>query len=331
MGAAWVFTRSGGTWTQQGAKLTGGGETGNGSFGCSVALSADGNTALIGAPATTTVGAAWVFTPALAAGLYWTNGGGSAFGRANVDGSGADRASSPAQPPAWGRGRRPLPLLGQQRQRHDRAGEPATARAPTRASSPAPAPRSGWRSTAQHVYWANSGTGTIGRANLDGTGVNQSFITGAGSPAGVAVDGQHVYWANSGNGTIGRANLDGTGVDQSFITGASPPAGVAVDASTVYWANGGSGTIGRANLDGTGVNQSFVSGASGPRGVAVDGPHLYWANSGSGTIGRANLNGWRADQGFVTGADQPRGFAVLLTVPAPPTGVSAGPGTARRR
>ena len=29
---------------------------------------------------------------------------------------------------------------------------------------------------------------TIGRANLDGTGVNQSFITGAGLPSGVAVD-----------------------------------------------------------------------------------------------------------------------------------------------
>ena len=45
------------------------------------------------------------------------------------------------------------------------------------------------------VYWTNSDPGTIGRANLDGTGVNQSFITGAGaSAAGVAVDGAHVYW-----------------------------------------------------------------------------------------------------------------------------------------
>ena len=49
-GAAWVFTRSGSAWTQQGAKLTGSGETGNGQFGTSVALSADGNTALIGGP-----------------------------------------------------------------------------------------------------------------------------------------------------------------------------------------------------------------------------------------------------------------------------------------
>ena len=33
-----------------------------------------------------------------------------------------------------------------------------------------------------YVYWANNGTDSIGRANLDGTGVNQSFITGAGHP-----------------------------------------------------------------------------------------------------------------------------------------------------
>jgi hypothetical protein len=62
-GAAWVFTRSGSIWTQQGEKLTGGGETGEGEFGTSVALSADGNTALIGGPHDNgNAGAAWVFS-----------------------------------------------------------------------------------------------------------------------------------------------------------------------------------------------------------------------------------------------------------------------------
>ena len=60
-GAAWVFTRSGSTWTQQ-AKLTGAGESGNGWFGQSVALSADGDTALIGGYVDhSDTGAAWVF------------------------------------------------------------------------------------------------------------------------------------------------------------------------------------------------------------------------------------------------------------------------------
>jgi hypothetical protein len=63
VGAAWVFTRTEGTWTQQGAKLTGAGEKGAGHLGFRVALAADGNTALVGAPGDNfKVGAAWVFT-----------------------------------------------------------------------------------------------------------------------------------------------------------------------------------------------------------------------------------------------------------------------------
>ena len=60
-GAAWVFTQSGGVWTQQ-AKLTASDETGAGAFGFSVALSSDGNTALIGGDAdNSNAGATWVF------------------------------------------------------------------------------------------------------------------------------------------------------------------------------------------------------------------------------------------------------------------------------
>ena len=61
VGAAWVYVRSGSTWTEQ-AKLTGAGELGEGKFGFSVALSYNGNRALIGAPENEYgPGAAWVF------------------------------------------------------------------------------------------------------------------------------------------------------------------------------------------------------------------------------------------------------------------------------
>jgi FG-GAP repeat protein len=61
VGSAWVFTRSGSTWTQQGLKLTATGASGGASFGYGLALASDGRTALIGGPGDKGgVGAAWV-------------------------------------------------------------------------------------------------------------------------------------------------------------------------------------------------------------------------------------------------------------------------------
>jgi hypothetical protein len=74
IGAAWVFTRGGsGAWSQQGKKLVGTNAVGRAGQGTSVALSADGNTAIVGGPGDNpwdrsvpfglgAAGAAWVFT-----------------------------------------------------------------------------------------------------------------------------------------------------------------------------------------------------------------------------------------------------------------------------
>ena len=71
-----------------------------------------------------------------------------------------------------------------------------------------------------YVYWTQrSGNGApIGRANLNGTGAKERFITRAGS-TGIAVDGAHIYFTGNytNPGTIGRANLDGTGVNRSYL------------------------------------------------------------------------------------------------------------------
>ena len=63
VGAAWVFKRANdGTWTTL-QKLLGNDSVGLSRQGTSVALSADGNTALVGAPTdNSSRGAAWVYT-----------------------------------------------------------------------------------------------------------------------------------------------------------------------------------------------------------------------------------------------------------------------------
>ena len=78
IGATWIFTRSGTTWTQQGNKLVGTGASGNANQGQSVSLSADGNTLAIGGNAdNSTIGATWIFTRP---GTTWTQQGNKLVG-----------------------------------------------------------------------------------------------------------------------------------------------------------------------------------------------------------------------------------------------------------
>jgi len=162
---------------------------------------------------------------------------------------------------------------------------------------------------AQHIYWTDADAQVIGRANLDGSGVQQFFMsTGAGSlPYAVAVDAAHIYWTEQISGSIGRANLDGTIADWSFMGVGATPIGLAIDAQHIYWtwATGGSPSasfaMGRANLDGSNPNPNFITGDV-MTGVAVDGQHIFWANirlDNFRSIGRANLDGSNPISDFV--------------------------------
>jgi hypothetical protein len=70
LGAAWMFTRSGGVWSQQGPKLVGTDASANALQGGQgeVSLSGDGNTAIVGGPGDDSAGAAWVFAQPVFAG-----------------------------------------------------------------------------------------------------------------------------------------------------------------------------------------------------------------------------------------------------------------------
>ena len=165
------------------------------------------------------------------------------------------------------------------------------------------------------IYWATNAS-AVARANLDGTGANELFISSLGAPRDVAVTGSYIYWTDSAANTIGRAKLNGTGVDDHFITGAANPQGVAVDRAHIYWTNRndqtGTGSVGRANLDGSAADQKFIPNVYGADGVAVDPTHIYFVTNGpsGSTVGRANIDGSGVDQSFIAGAQQAQALAV---------------------
>ncbi len=167
-----------------------------------------------------------------------------------------------------------------------------------------------------HVYWADAGSGSIGRAAVDGTAVEPAFLTGLRRPCAVALSGSSLYWVEAGtigrvnlDGSglkrnflpgspasgcaleirgayaywgvgrgIARASLDGSEYDPDFVAAAEGVSDIATDASHIYWAARPSGsspaTIGRARLDGTESQPTWIPAAtemqSSILGVAVD-------------------------------------------------------------
>ena len=295
VGAAWEFAPTDGAFTQQGSKLVGAGAGSPAQQGSSVALSSDGNTALVGGPFDTSeVGAAWAFEQHTPPSLYWDN---------------------PQVGPCPGN--QACPSIG----RGTIDGNPANVNQNFITDIPQ-ASHVGVAVGSQNIYWAGGFVSAIGRANLDGSGVNQQLI-GVGAIS-IAVDDHHIYWAGTltdvatGGPTpyVGRANLDGSGVDTQFIDVQGGALSVAVDSSHVYWTDPSGNRIGRANLDGTGVDPSFITGVVNPWGVAVDGQHIFWTHREgtsppySGSIGRANLDASGVSPDFITGASEPEGIAV---------------------
>jgi fibronectin type 3 domain-containing protein len=167
------------------------------------------------------------------------------------------------------------------------------------------------------IYWVNAANPSIARANLDGTGANQSFIPDTALPdfpEFVAADSNSLYWTNASGGTIGRSKLDGTDPDNSFlsISPTANPQGIAVDGNFIYWLDRATGTIGRANLDGSGtVDDTFITGLSGGLGITVDGNYVYWADNNG--IGRAPLSGGPGTENFIPLSGSITGVAVDST------------------
>ena len=181
---------------------------------------------------------------------------------------------------------------------------------------------------------ANGGSSKIGRIGVDGTGRNDSLITGivGGLPgvSGLAVDSTYIYWTDWNAGKIGRANLNGTNPDANFITGLTRPSGLAVNATRIFWGGDqyspATTSIGRAKINGTDTEANFITGVNRPVAVAIDSTNIFWTNASTGTIGRASINGTGADPSFVAGAfGTNMGNYGLAVTPEPTSSVPSAP------
>ena len=248
-GGAWVFTRSGGVWTQQGDKLVGTtSQYGGGlwSQGASVALSADGNTAIVGGPSDNrTTGAAWVFSRS---GSVWTQQGDKLVGTG-----------------VYGPGPPPLPLGQGMSVALSADGNTAIV--------------GGWRAEAAWVFTRSDGVWTQQGKKLVGTGAVGSARQG--TSVALSADGNTAIVGGPGDNPWDRSVPFGLG---------------AAGAVWVFTRNGAIWTQQGDKLVGTGARQGTSVALSADGDIAIVGGFADEAGVGAASVFTRSDGHWTSDK-----------------------------------
>lgn len=182
---------------------------------------------------------------------------------------------------------------------------------------------------AGQFYWTDS-TGSIWRANIDGSGSPTEIRNGLGEPHDLAIDTTNgkLYVTETGDGKISRSNLDGSSAED-LLTGLSEPYGIAVDPSgqKIYWTDYGEQAVQRANLDGTNT-EAIVNNLQQPHDIIIDTSNakLYFTDQQTARIYSSALDGTNFnDNGLYTAnqEDNVYGVAIAEILDQTPPGVNS--------
>jgi sugar lactone lactonase YvrE len=144
------------------------------------------------------------------------------------------------------------------------------------------------------IYWADSVSNTIKRADADGRNA-VTIVANAFSPQALTLDpiGRRIYWSSKSASGIWNANLDGSGVALLNSPFVGQPTGMAIDsaAGQLYFVN--TDSIRRVNVDGSHPVDLVSGGINLAFGIALDlsEQKVYWTEANSRRIRRANLDG----------------------------------------
>ena len=163
------------------------------------------------------------------------------------------------------------------------------------------------------MYWADD-AGNVGRANLDGTGLEREFIHVAdGQLRGIAYSPKKdiIYFYEVNNEDLYAAKSDGTGVSK-IISGAYGYCILVDDVNgKLYYEDRNIPAIMQANTDGSGSVKIADVPSTRVHGMAIDYTNnkFYWADRDKGVIKRSNLDGSEAEN-FLSNLKSPRGILI---------------------
>ncbi len=167
--------------------------------------------------------------------------------------------------------------------------------------------------TAGKMYWADNG-GNIGRANLDGTGLEREFIhIDGGQMRGIAYSNKKdlIYFYEVDNEDLYVAKADGTGVTK-LIEGAFGYCIFVDDVNgTLYYEDRNIPAIMRVKLDGSDPKEIAKVPGTRIHGMAIDynANKFYFADRDKAVIKRSNLDGTESEN-FLSNLKSPRGIVI---------------------
>ncbi len=191
--------------------------------------------------------------------------------------------------------------------------------------------------SAKYIYWTDrgalndkgesqSGFGSIGRVDTDGSDLSPVCYSGLTNPRSIAANDTNIYWTipdtntDQGEGDVGRADLlcenEGGTKDPTFLTDFRTNGDIAVLGSNIYTSGYLSelslGLIQRFTLDGTReiCSGTETTGVNSPFGLAASGSKLYWVDRAHQAIGQADLECNNQEPNFITGAGRAEDLGV---------------------
>lgn len=169
-----------------------------------------------------------------------------------------------------------------------------------------------------HLYWTDYGTGSIHRANLDGSDA-RVIVRGLEAPRGMDIDsaGGWLYWTDVGTKKVQRAKLDGSGLQDLLLAqhGLDQPYGVTLDQRNgfIYITDAGNGNIMRARPDGSEVQVVIPQSGPHPSFLIIldDEGRMYWGDNRANRVRRARLDGSQIEDVIAGGLAGPRGLVYV--------------------
>ncbi|XP_032221449.2 low-density lipoprotein receptor-related protein 6 isoform X2 [Nematostella vectensis] len=170
----------------------------------------------------------------------------------------------------------------------------------------------------RRIYWSDTRTKAIKRAQIDGTFIEDIITTNIGVCDGLAIEWRtrRIYWTDRTYRFIQVATLDGSRRHVLISSGLDKPRGIAVhpQAGLMFWTDWGENPkIERARLDGQKRQEIVTSNIGWPNSIAVDyaANRLFWVDAIRDSLESSDLDGRARRTLFRQPGLQPFGVSIL--------------------